>query len=84
MNGTQKKTLTDLFHRPTKRNISWKKVARLIQAVGGHIEYGNGSRIRITLGDQSLNMHTPHPSNELKPYQVRALQALFDEQGVKP
>ena len=50
----------------------------------GRISQGDGSRIRIVIGEQSLNIHTPHPHKELKPYQIRAIRKLFIEQGLVP
>lgn len=84
MNSKQQKTLKSLFDNPIKRNIKWADVESLIAGVHGQINQGNGSRIRIVLGEQSLNIHTPHPHKELKPYQIRAIRQLFIEQGLKP
>ncbi len=82
MNSKQRKTLNKLFEDPVLRNIDWKDVASLIKAVGGVITQGDGSRVRIVIGDQSLNIHTPHPQKELKPYQIRAVRNLLSDQGI--
>ncbi|VAW45425.1 hypothetical protein MNBD_GAMMA02-165 [hydrothermal vent metagenome] len=81
MNSKQKKTLENIYSDPVKKNIKWTDVEKLIIAMDGMIKQGNGSRIRILLNDISLNIHTPHPGNELKPYQVRAIRNLIDESG---
>lgn len=81
MNKRQQKTLAEIYAQPIKRNLNWSKVVSLIEALGGKLEQGDGSRVRIVLGNQSLNIHTPHPGNELKPYQVRAIRALLQQQG---
>ena len=83
MNSRHKKTLASLFFTPIKKNIKWSDVEKLIGAVGGEIKQGDGSRIRINISNQSLNIHTPHPQKELKPYQVRALKKLFSDTGVQ-
>ena len=84
MNSKQQKILKSLFENPIKKTIKWVDVEKLIIAVGGKIEQGNGSRVRITIDDQSLNIHTPHPAKELKPYQVRAIQQLLIDRGIQP
>ena len=83
MNSKQQKTLKSLFDNPVKKDIKWTDVEKLIVGVGGHIRQGDGSRVRIVLGEQSLNIHTPHPLNELKPYQIRAIRKLFIERGIE-
>ena len=84
MNSKHQKTLKSLFDDPVKKNIKWSDVEKLIVGVEGQIRQGDGSRIRIVLGEQSLNIHTPHPQKELKPYQVRAIRKLFIERGIEP
>lgn len=84
MNSHQQKTLQSLFDNPVKKNIKWADVERLIVGVQGQIIQGDGSRVRIVFGEQSLNIHTPHPQKELKPYQVRAIRKLLTEQGLIP
>ena len=83
MNSKQQKTFESLFGSPVKKNIKWTDVAKLIIAVGGEIKQGDGSRVRIVFDDYSLNIHSPHPQKELKPYQVRAIRTLFVEQGIE-
>jgi len=84
MNSKHLKKLESVFFTPLKRNIKWSDVEKLIKAVDGTIKQGDGSRIRIDFSGQSLNIHTPHPQKELKPYQVRALRTLFNEVGIQP
>jgi len=83
VNSKQKKILTCIFHDPVLKNIKWANVKSLIISLGGIVEQGNGSRIRIVFNDLSLNIHTPHPGNELKPYQVRAFRKLLKDQGLE-
>jgi hypothetical protein len=84
MNNKHSKTLDSIFFNPVKKNIKWSAVEKLVGAIGGVIKQGDGSRIRIDILDQSLNIHTPHPQKELKPYQVRALKKLFSDVGIQP
>jgi hypothetical protein len=84
MNSKQRKTLDKLFNDPTEKNILWRDIEKLILAVGGTMKQGNGSRIRILLCDESLNIHSPHPQKELKPHQVLAIRKTFLAGGIKP
>ena len=83
MNNKNRKTLQNIFENPVKNNIQWRDVEKLVFTLGGTINQGNGSRVRIVVGGVSLNIHTPRPQKELKPYQVRKLRDLFIEGGVK-
>ena len=82
MSSKQRKIFESLFDDPVKKNIKWTDVEKLIAGVGGQIKQGDGSKIRIVLGQCSLNIHTPHPHKELKPYQIRAIRKLFIEEGI--
>ena len=84
MNSKQQKIFASLFDKPVKKNIKWSDIEKLIAGVGGQISQGDGSRVRIVLREQSLNIHTPHPQKELKPYQIRAIRKLFIDQGIEP
>jgi len=84
MNNKNRKTLLSIFENPVRKNIKWSDVEKLVLAVEGTIFQGAGSRVRIVVGGVSLNIHSPHPQKELKPYQVRKLRELFIEGGVTP
>jgi len=64
--------------------IKWADVTNFIVSLDGEIRQGNGSRVRIVLGDSSLNIHSPHPQKEIKPYQVRAIRDLLSNEGITP
>ena len=83
MNNKHRKILSLIYTDPVLKNIKWSSVKSLMIAVKGSIEQGNGSRIRIVMEDMSLNIHTPHPGNELKPYQVRAIRKLLKAKGLE-
>jgi hypothetical protein len=84
VNNKNQKTLKCIFEDPVKKSIKWSDVEKLIHAAGGTIYQGSGSRVRIVIGEVSLNIHTPHPQKELKPYQVRKLRELLIEGGITP
>ena len=84
MNSRQRKTLSAIFKYPTPKGIEWRAVASLIKTLGGEVKYGNGSRVRIDLEGQSVNIHSPHPQKELKRYAVRLVKELLIRTGEKP
>ena len=84
MNRNQRRTLTAIFKKPTPTAIQLRDVASLIKAIGGEIQYGDGSRVRLDLKSESLNIHSPHPQKELKQYAVRLVKELLTRTGDTP
>jgi hypothetical protein len=84
MNQKQHRILSAIFQKPTPAAIKWRDVASLIKAIGGEIQYGDGSRVRIDLKGESLNIHSPHPQKELKRYTVRLVKELLTRTGDTP
>ena len=83
MNKKQRKTYDAVFATPVRRNIVWDDVVSLVYALGGTVIQGDGSRVRFSLNDISLNIHTPHPQKEFKRYQVKAIRAFLIEANVE-
>jgi hypothetical protein len=78
MNKKQRKTYDAIFTTPIKENIIWNDVVSLIEALGGIVVQGNGSRIRFSLNGVALNIHSPHPQKELKRYQVKDVRTFIE------
>ena len=83
MNKKQRKTFNAIFATPIRRNIVWDDVVSLIEALGGIIIQGNGSRVRFSLNGVSLNIHSPHPRKELKRYQVKDIRTFLLRAGIE-
>jgi len=84
MNTRQRRTLDAVFRKPTSKGVKWRAVASLIKGLGGEIKYGDGSRVRIDLKGESVNIHSPHPQKELKQYAVRLVRELLIRTGDIP
>ncbi len=84
MNNKQRKTLAAIFMKPIPVAIEWRAVASLVKALGGHIQHGDGSRVRIDLKGESVNIHSPHPQKELKRYSVKLIRELLLRTGDQP
>jgi len=50
--------------------LTWDELATLLGRLGYTIRQGDGSRVKFTNGkpEEMINLHKPHPSNELKRY----------------
>ncbi len=79
MNKKQRKTYDAIFAMPIKHNIIWGDVVSLIEALGGRVIQGNGSRVRFSLNSVALNIHSPHPQKELKRYQVKDVRTFIEK-----
>ena len=77
MNKKQRKIYDAIFANPIRRNIVWDDVVSLVEALGGNIVQGNGSRVRFSLNGITLNIHSPHPQKELKRYQVQSVRTFL-------
>jgi len=82
MNSKQRKTLKAIFSNPIRKNILWSDVASLIKGLEGSLIQGSGSRVRFDLNGVALNIHSPHPGNELKRYQVQAVREFLAKGGI--
>jgi hypothetical protein len=68
-----------IFAIPIKRNIIWGDVVSLVEALGGKVIQGDGSRVRFSLNGIALNIHSPHPQKELKRYQVKDVRTFIEK-----
>lgn len=84
LNAKHRRTLRAVFATPTSPKILFGDVLALFVAVGGHIREGEGSRVVLELSHRRLYLRRPHPGKEAKRYQVEALRALLESEGVSP
>jgi hypothetical protein len=83
MNSKNRRTLEAIFSQPTKSNIKWSDIEKLLTALGAEEFEGDGSRVRFMIGMEKLATHRPHPGKEAKPYQVEAVRIFLKTVGVK-
>ena len=77
MNSKQQKTFDAIFARPTQGNIRFGDIEKLVLALGGTIEEGNGSRVKFALNGAEWHGHRPHPQKDAKRYQIETLREFF-------
>lgn len=84
MNAKHRKTLIDIFSKPTRANIKFSDIESLFVSLGGKIIEGKGSRLSLEINDEFVHFHRPHPGKEAKKYQVENAREFLKRIGVKP
>jgi hypothetical protein len=84
MNGQHEKTLVAIFTNPVSGSIKWRDVEALLIACGAEMSEGSGSRVRFTIGGQTLFLHRPHPSPDTKRWAIRDIREFLSNAGIKP
>lgn len=82
--GKQEKLLIKLESKSKK--ITWNELGTLLKQLGyEEMKKGKtgGSRVKFVNGSGSMiNLHKPHPGNELKRYQVEQILQKLKEEGL--
>jgi hypothetical protein len=76
--------LADVFEEPTRANIVWDDVERMLTYFGAHIEERAGSAVAVKLNDCVAVFHRPHPQKEAKRHAIRSLRDFLTAAGVVP
>ena len=82
LNQKQRKTLDDIYSDPVKKNINWKDIQSLVNALGGVLDQGNGSRVRFFLNNVVAVFHCPHPQKETPAYVVKNVREFLAKAGI--
>ncbi|RZI47648.1 type II toxin-antitoxin system HicA family toxin [Rickettsiales endosymbiont of Peranema trichophorum] len=77
MNAKQKGILAAILSKPTRANILWSDIEKLIISLGGQIREGKGSAGVFILKGSVFPFHRPHPQKEAKRYQVELLRKFL-------
>lgn len=83
MNKKQRQTLSRIFEKPERSDISWSDIERLFAAFGAEISEGRGSRVRVALNDVRAVFHRPHPKRVTNKASVRSVRRFLLEAGIK-
>lgn len=84
MNNRQRKTLRAVFAVPTSASIVFSDIESLIVGMGGNVHEGEGSRVKLVLGDEIWRCHRPHPGKEARRYQVEEIREILKRNGATP
>ncbi|MFP1682581.1 type II toxin-antitoxin system HicA family toxin [Alloalcanivorax sp. C16-1] len=67
-----------------ERTFTWEDLETLLGRLGYRRQEGRGSRVKFTNGNsrQLINLHRPHPGNELKRYARRQIIEKLEDGGL--
>jgi hypothetical protein len=83
MNSRHRRTLTAIFQRPERSDISWRDIETLFVALDAEITEGQGSRVRVALNGVRAVFHRPHPQKETVKGAVRSVRRFLEQAGVE-
>ena len=84
MKARHRRTLEDIFTRPTRGGIVFADIEGLILTLGGEVREGEGSRVVFELFGKRNYLHRPHPGEEARKYQVEEIREWLQELEVGP
>lgn len=84
LNARHQKTLGAVYANPVGGSIKWRDVEALLIACGAEMSEGSGSRVRFTIGGQTLFLHRPHPSPDTKRWAIRDIREFLANVGIRP
>jgi len=59
LSNRHRDTIEHIFDRPSRRNVEWREVLSLLEAVGD-VDEGPNGRYRVTLGGETEVLARPH------------------------
>lgn len=83
MNTKQQKIYEKIFKNPVQSDIEWTDIENLLKSLGAEITEGNGSRVRIKLGNERAVFHRPHPEKVTDKGALKSIRRFLDNTGVK-
>lgn len=84
LNGKQKDALNRIFKKPPLREMPWKDVISLFEALGADIEEKSGSKTRILLGGRVFTCDAPHNPSLATGGLIVRVRKFLEEIGAKP
>jgi hypothetical protein len=82
MNKKQRLILQKIFEKPDRSDILWKDIEGLFLALGGKIDEGRGSRVRVAINGIRAVFHRPHPERVTNKGTVKSVRRFLIESGV--
>ncbi len=84
MKAKHRKILKAVFAKPTRANIKFSDIESLVEALGGEVRGGDGSRVVLELFKSRVYAHRPHPGKETKKYMVEKIREWLTDLEVTP
>jgi hypothetical protein len=79
-----RKTLEAIYENPTRSNVAWSDIEKMLIALGAELSEGSGSRVRIALRGVRAVFHRPHPQRETDKGALMSMRHFLTEAGVTP
>lgn len=70
--------------KPTPSNVKWDELVLALKHLGYSVVSGKGSRRKFYCAekDNVINLHKPHPGNEVKPCYIKQVCETLDAIGL--
>ena len=78
-----RRTLERMRSVPTPADIRWAEIESLLLALDAELEERAGSRVAISIGDETVVMHKPHPRPVMQRPAVRRLVRFIERTGAE-
>ncbi len=62
-------------------NLAWTELQAALKSLGYHKIEGRGSRVKFVKEDSVVDLHRPHPGNEVKAYVRKLVIAHLTKRG---
>ena len=82
--GRPDDTIRALFAEPIRANIPWRDIESLFRHLGGEVDEGEGSRVRVRLNGVRATFHRPHPQREAHRLLVKSVRRFLENAGISP
>ena len=84
MNSKNQKVLNATFNDPVSPSIPWEAIEKLLLACGAEISEGNGSRVRVAIGEHLATFHRPHPQPVTDKGAVKSVRKFLMAANITP
>ena len=82
LDSHHRRTLGKLFEHPPSRNVEWREVVSLLEAIGTVRKEHNG-KLAVTLGPETEVLHPPH-GKDVDAQTVVDLRRMLENAGYGP
>lgn len=84
MNRKQQRIFDAIFTTPTRANIKFSDIEKLLVSLGAERFEGSGSRVAFVMPNGAKwEHHRPHPNKEARKYQVESVREFLERLGVR-
>ncbi len=68
----------------SKKKFKFSELVSLLKMLGYSVIQGDGSRVKFDNGkpEDLINLHKPHPGNEMKAYAVKQVKEKLQQGGL--